>query len=226
MALSRQSIKTALIAATVAAVVAATPALAAVIADYSKNSDKVDGKHAVSWNVGSVKRAGKLVATNSAGKLPDSIISKAPDANKLDGIDSTRLPVAAYHYRDDNGAVLPENGVMGMDSTDKRVLTLPTGSYSVVATASLDNNATTDATVECNLSVGSIDSVAINDHSLNLVPAGSNSSIVLAGVGTVNSFDKVALNCNRSIGSSPSGNWWRYIDITATKVTPIKVTAD
>lgn len=53
------------------------------------NSDKVDGKHAVGAGATAAQRAGKLVATNSSGRLPDGIIAKAPNADRLDGLDST-----------------------------------------------------------------------------------------------------------------------------------------
>ena len=71
------------------ALTAGGPALAATIADYAKNADKVDGKHAVASSATVTQRANKLVATNSAGLLPNNIIAKAPDANKLDNLDST-----------------------------------------------------------------------------------------------------------------------------------------
>lgn len=61
----------------------------AVAAAYDAlNSDKVDGKHAVGVRATVAQRAGKLVATDSTGRLPNNIISKAPDAQKLDGRDS------------------------------------------------------------------------------------------------------------------------------------------
>jgi hypothetical protein len=50
------------------------------------NADKVDGRHAVGAGATPAKRAGKLVATNAQGRLPDSIIAKAPDAAKLGGV--------------------------------------------------------------------------------------------------------------------------------------------
>ena len=52
------------------------------------NADKVDGKHAVSAGATPSQRAGKLVATGSSGRLPNSIIAKAPDADRLDGLSS------------------------------------------------------------------------------------------------------------------------------------------
>ena len=53
------------------------------------NAHMVDGKHAVGAGTSRARRAGKLVATNSAGLLPNNIISKAPNADRLDGADST-----------------------------------------------------------------------------------------------------------------------------------------
>lgn len=58
-------------------------------ADYARNADKVDGRHAVGANATLSERAGRLVAANTAGRLPNDIIRKAPDANLLDGLNST-----------------------------------------------------------------------------------------------------------------------------------------
>jgi hypothetical protein len=52
------------------------------------NADTVDGRHAVGARASIAARAGRLVATNRAGYLPDDIIVKARDADRLDGIDS------------------------------------------------------------------------------------------------------------------------------------------
>lgn len=61
------------------------PALAEAVG----NADKVDGFHAVGSNATTQARKGKLVATSPrTGRLPNNIISKAPDADKLDGFDS------------------------------------------------------------------------------------------------------------------------------------------
>ena len=69
----------------------AGPAIAhGVHALFAHNSDKVDGLHAVKSGTSKKKRRGKLVATSrKTGRLPNNIIKKAPDANKLDGLDST-----------------------------------------------------------------------------------------------------------------------------------------
>jgi hypothetical protein len=78
-----------MVAMVTAAVTAAAPSIAATIADYAKNADKVDGKHAVGSSASTTARKGKLVATNpETGLLPNSIIAKAQDADKLDGRDS------------------------------------------------------------------------------------------------------------------------------------------
>ena len=55
------------------------------------NSDKVDGKHAVSAGATLRQRAGKLVATGSGGRLPNNIIAKATNADRLDGLNSTQF---------------------------------------------------------------------------------------------------------------------------------------
>lgn len=76
-----------LIAAVVAAVTAGGPVLARSVADFARNADKVDGRHAVGATPSSQKRGGKLVATNR-GRLPNNIIRKAPaarDADRLGG---------------------------------------------------------------------------------------------------------------------------------------------
>lgn len=58
---------------------------------FAHNSDKVDGKHAVGAGTSVSNRKGKLVATGSAGRLPNNIIAKAPNADTVDGIDSRQL---------------------------------------------------------------------------------------------------------------------------------------
>lgn len=84
----RRHLSTMLVAFGTAAVTAAGPALAATIADYATNADKVDGKHAVSASATVAERRNKIVATDADGRLPNNVIAKAPDAGKLDGVDS------------------------------------------------------------------------------------------------------------------------------------------
>jgi hypothetical protein len=76
-----------------ATVFSAAPTVARAAYD-AVNSDKVDGKHAVGAGASVATRAGKLVATNSNGRLPNNIIDKAPDSNALDGRDSTEFLLA------------------------------------------------------------------------------------------------------------------------------------
>ena len=128
-------------AAALAMVVASAPALAQVpsedvepgpaaeksakitpAASGSGNADKVDGRHAVSAATPKYKRAGKLVATSKYGSLPNNIIKKAHNADKLDGFDSRAFARKAQ-LRSDTGAVneadnlVHWNQLMGMPAT-------------------------------------------------------------------------------------------------------------
>lgn len=83
------------ITAVVTATVFAVGPTVAQAAFDAVNSDKVDGKHAVGAGASAATRAGKLVATDGSGRLPNNIISKAPDSQSLDGRDSTDFLGAA-----------------------------------------------------------------------------------------------------------------------------------
>lgn len=79
--------RTVVISVVASALVVGVPATAAVIAT---NSDKVDGRHAVGAGASVNFRKGKLVATNGVtGRLPNNIIAKPPNADRLDGVDSS-----------------------------------------------------------------------------------------------------------------------------------------
>ncbi|MDQ4143205.1 MAG: hypothetical protein M3198_05550 [Actinomycetota bacterium] len=86
----RRNAATVAVAVVAAAITANAPAIAhGVHAMFAHNSDKVDGLHAVASKASRKKRRGKLVATSpKTGRLPNDIIKKAPNANKLDGLDS------------------------------------------------------------------------------------------------------------------------------------------
>lgn len=86
-ALLRRHLATVVVAMLTAAITAGAPAIAAAVADFAKDADKVDGRHAVGAGASAGSRAGKLVATNSDGRLPNNIIGKAPNADRLDGLD-------------------------------------------------------------------------------------------------------------------------------------------
>jgi hypothetical protein len=61
-------------------------------------ADAVDHRDAVGCKKGVALRAGKLVATCKAtGRLPNNIISKALDSDRLDGLDSSDLIGAGVH---------------------------------------------------------------------------------------------------------------------------------
>lgn len=77
----RRHLTTMLVAVVTAAVTAGGPALAHGVqhALFAHDADKVDGKHAVGAGAKPAARAGKLVATNKAGQLPNNIIAAAGD---------------------------------------------------------------------------------------------------------------------------------------------------
>jgi hypothetical protein len=62
------------------------------------NADKVDDRHAVGAGASVTARARKLVATNDNGRLPNNIIDKAPDANRLDGISAEGFASATHTH--------------------------------------------------------------------------------------------------------------------------------
>ena len=89
----RKHLTTIAVAGVTATVAVGTPAMASSVQNvlFADNAHKVDGKHAVGATATPAQRAGKLVATNGAGRLPGSIIAKAPDAGLVDGVDSVDL---------------------------------------------------------------------------------------------------------------------------------------
>lgn len=83
--LFRQHLTTIVVATVTAAVTAGGPVIAATVVDFAHNADKVDNRHAVGAGTSSSKRAGKLVATDGSGRLPNNIIAKAPNSDRLGG---------------------------------------------------------------------------------------------------------------------------------------------
>src|SRR5687768_16269547 len=83
----RRHLGTITVAAVTAMLATGGPAvLAAVI-----HADDVDGFSARSSTGTPARRASLLVAFDDKGYLPNNSIKKVPDANKLDGVDSTAL---------------------------------------------------------------------------------------------------------------------------------------
>jgi hypothetical protein len=81
----RKHLPTILVAVVAAMVTAGLPPLAAAVFD-ANNAHKVDGRHAVGAGASKADRAGKLVSTDPAGYLPNNIIKKALNAQKLGGL--------------------------------------------------------------------------------------------------------------------------------------------
>jgi hypothetical protein len=107
----RSDLRIVVVAAVTAAVTAGGPAVAEAVVDLARNADKVDGKHAVGAAASVRARRGRLVATNpQTGRLPNNIIATAPNADKLDGKDSSRF--ATKTWLGTPGAInLPSNPV-------------------------------------------------------------------------------------------------------------------
>ena len=74
------SIRVAIATAVAAAVLTNAPAIADSFARFARNSDKVDGIHAVRAHA--KKRERRLIATDRRGKLPNFIVSKVSHANR------------------------------------------------------------------------------------------------------------------------------------------------
>lgn len=87
------------VAAVTAAVVAGGPSIAATIT----NADKVDGKHAVSANATVANRAGKLVATDANGYLPDYLVRRARSATNAQNADTLDGWDSSYYLRGGTG---------------------------------------------------------------------------------------------------------------------------
>lgn len=64
----------------------AAPAMAKTVVDYARNAGKVDGLSAVRAGTSPGRRAGKIVATDGSGRLPNGIIAKAPDTRRFDNL--------------------------------------------------------------------------------------------------------------------------------------------
>ena len=119
------TLATALIAGTAVAV---GPTIAEAAYD-AVNADKVDGKSAVGAAAAPGKRAGKLVATNGRGMLPDDIIDKAADADLLDGIDSAGFLAAGGKAADAEmlDGMSSDSFVQGTGNVRSLVQALPPG---------------------------------------------------------------------------------------------------
>lgn len=83
----------------------------ATAAQIVKNSDKVDGIHAVKSTATKAQAKNRLVATNGNGKLDRKFLPKVGDSDLLDGLDSTDFLGATSKAAD-------SDLLDGKDSTD------------------------------------------------------------------------------------------------------------
>ena len=96
------------------------------MAAYVANADRVDHKHAVGAGASQNARAGKLVATNGEGRLPNGIIAKAPNSARLGGL-TPRLAQSQWMSVDSDGAIIGASAA----ATDVTVTHPATGTYCV-----------------------------------------------------------------------------------------------
>lgn len=89
------------------------------------NADTVDGKHAVGAGAAPRARKGKLVATDRRGLLPNNIIKKAPDANRLDGKDSTAFATKQQPVVFVSDVMKGADRILALSATPTVVLDVP-----------------------------------------------------------------------------------------------------
>jgi hypothetical protein len=118
----RGRLKSAALSAGAVVLLVGTPAVGAMVYD-SMNAHKVDGKHAVAAGASLAQRGGKLVATDTAGRLPNNIIKKAPNAAKLGG-----APASAY-VRSAGTIAVPFFGPWFQDFGQLEIQQYATGTY-------------------------------------------------------------------------------------------------
>jgi hypothetical protein len=75
--LTRENVKLAVVAVACLLIAWTGPAAARTVADYAKNADKVDGKHAVGAGASKTQAKNKLVAHDRKGQLPAKFVPKS-----------------------------------------------------------------------------------------------------------------------------------------------------
>lgn len=120
--MSRTDIKLIAVVVVCATLALAGPAAADGVrhAMFAHNADKVDGKHAVGAGTSVTARKGRLVATHpTTGLLPNNIIARAPDADRLGGFPHSSLRTMSISPQ---SAYVDEGGLAAMD---RRGVVLP-----------------------------------------------------------------------------------------------------
>jgi hypothetical protein len=99
------------------------------------NADRVDGKHAVGAGASRTTRAGKLVATNAAGLLPDNIVTprwtclQGVPAGFADGVDGEGISETTITRVESAQGVIPANGTGGAHADCPAGATLTGGGF-------------------------------------------------------------------------------------------------
>ncbi len=143
----RVSLVVSISAVVIAVVTAAAPGVAqGVLAVAGLNADMVDGRHAVGFGATVDNRKGRLVATSGVtGRLPNDIIAKAPNADKVDGHDANGLTRVAMMATSDTLDLGTGEQTYGSPLT----ITAPGDGFVVVygSTTVRNNGCTTGCTV-------------------------------------------------------------------------------
>jgi len=114
------------------------------------NAEQVDGRHAIKYTSNKTARKGRLMAFGATGYLPDNIILKAMDADKIDGIDSTALATIAALQSSAGAVNEADNPVHWnqLQGVPPAILTGTTRSWIVIATGLIPLNGTGVLVVE------------------------------------------------------------------------------
>lgn len=168
-------------AVVIAVVAAATPGFAqGVLAVADVNADRVDGKHAVGFGATVDNRSGKLVATNAVtGRLPNDIIAKAPNADKVDGHHANELSRVAMMATSDTLDLTTGEQTYGTTLT----ITAPRDGFVVVygSTTVRNDGCTTGCTVLAR--IRHVEAGAYSVTAEETVPAGArNANLAHAAV--------------------------------------------
>lgn len=120
-------------AVSVLAAALAAPAIGhGVHAAFAHNADKVDNKHAVGAGASKSARAGKLVATNGTGRLPNDIIAMAPNSKKLGGKTLAQTATRVAANRDDGDGQQAQNDLTSitLNTVD---ITAPSSGFLIIS---------------------------------------------------------------------------------------------
>ena len=161
--------------------VALSGTAAAVTVDFARNSDKVDGKHAVGYGASLNARKGKLVATSTAN-------GRVPDSQKLQGRTWTK-------FLKDVVVVVASSGSIANGSFDTATAACPAGYSAISGGVDPSNVSNMFVTSDAPTTVDHPRVYANADG--NHKPNGWHGAVVNQSGGTVNPGFKVGVVCGK-----------------------------